>query len=92
MIAYFNRFDIKMTKDEARSASHQGKCDDDVKQLLVSKKIKNQLSKISDDDLISELKEYGAWDDEELKNRSDNEERIVWIAAGNIIDDLNNRK
>lgn len=92
MIAYFNRFTIEMTKNEAHTGSHQGQCYDDVKYLLTLPKIKKQLSKISDDDLVSELKEYGAWDNEELKNRNDNEERIIWISAGNIVEEINEKR
>ncbi len=84
MFASFNRFEIKMTKKQAISASHPGPCDLDVKALLRIPAIKRQLAKISDADLIAELYDYGAWNDEELAVRADNEERIVWIAAGDI--------
>ena len=90
MKAYFNKFEIEMTKEQAYSVSHQGQCDNDVEILLQNPKIKRQLRKISDFDLAAELKEYGAWDTEELLNRRDNENRILWIAGGNIIDELNN--
>lgn len=86
MWATFNRFEIEMTKDQAHTASHPGLCDSDVAELLRLPKIRRQLAKISDDDLRAELKEYGAWDAEELRDRTANEARIVWIAAGNIID------
>lgn len=88
MYAQFNRFAIQMTKDQALNVSHSGSCDSDVAYLLQDKKIIRQLKKISDDDLRAELKEYGAWDTEELNNRSDNEARIVWIAGGNIADEI----
>lgn len=87
MTAYFNRFCIDMTKAQAESASHQGQCDEDVEELLKHPKIKRQLAKISNEDLTSELREYGAWDAEQLKNREENEARIIWIAAGNINDE-----
>jgi hypothetical protein len=85
VIAYFNRFSIEMTKEQARSCSHQGRCDDDVAYLCEDKKIKRQLKKISDEDLKEELREYGIWDEEELQDRKENEERIIWIAAGDIL-------
>ena len=88
MYATFERFEIKMTKDQAASASHSGRCDDDVAALLELPSIKRQLKKINDEDLAAELSEYGAWDDEEIQNRADNEARIVWLAAGNITEDL----
>lgn len=88
MWAFFNRFTLEMTKKQALSCSHPGPCDNDVEVLLKAKKIRQQLDKISDYDLRSELKEWGAWSDEELTNRQKNEQRIVWIAACNIKDDI----
>jgi len=87
MYALFNRFEIEMTLAQAQSASQPGKdASDDVNALLQLPKIKRQLAKISDDDLAAELREYGAWDDEELQDRQANEQRIIWLAAGNIVD------
>lgn len=85
MYAPFERFEISMTLNEAHQASHPGDCEADVIDLLKTAKIKRQLRKISDADLRDELREYGAWQDEELQDREANEMRIVWIAAGNIV-------
>lgn len=86
MFASFDRFDIQMTKDQARSASHQGRCDDDVTALLSVASIRRQLDKIPSDFIRAELSEYGAWDDAELSDDAANRARIVWIAAGNIVE------
>jgi hypothetical protein len=86
MQAHFERFTIIMTKRQAESASHPGPCDADVQVLLSDKRIRRQLGKISDTDLADELRRYGAWDEEQLSSRRDNEERIVWIAAGDIVE------
>lgn len=91
MFATFNRFEIEMTLAQARGASHPGPCDSDVAQLLKEPNIKRQLAKISDEDLIEELEEYGAWDAEELQDRGANESRIIWLAAGNITEDYADR-
>ena len=91
MIAYFNGFEIEMTKKEAASASHPGPCDADVAYLLTLPKIKRQLKKIPDDVLAGVLKEYGAWDEEQLKDRGENESRIIWIAAGDIMEGIYER-
>jgi hypothetical protein len=88
MIAQFERFTIEMTATQAKSAYHSGQCWHDIIELLKDKKIIRQLKEISCVDLAEELSEYGAWSDNELQSRRDNEERIVWIAAGNICDDL----
>jgi hypothetical protein len=89
MFAQFDRFEIKMTKAQAESAAHPGPCDVDVARLLASPSIKKQLAKISNEDLAKELREYGAWDSVELRDREANEARIIWIAAGNIVETLN---
>lgn len=87
MYASFNRFEIQMTLKQARSASHQGQCDEDVKILLQDPKIIRQLDKIDPEKIAAELHEYGAWDEEELKDSQANRERIIWIAAGDIVEE-----
>lgn len=87
MTTYFNRFTIEMTKAQALSASHQGQCDQGVYALVQHPKIARQLAKICPKDISEELKEYGAWDGDDLSNEGDNEQRIVWIAACNIKED-----
>jgi folate-binding Fe-S cluster repair protein YgfZ len=84
MKCYFDRFVLDMTWDQAYSASHQGRCDEDVLTLAKEPKIAHQLDKINADDLRSELRAYGAWDSEELQDHEQNLQRILWIAAGNI--------
>ena len=87
MYAHFNRFSIQMTLKQAQSAYHQGNCEEDVKELLKNKKFRAQFKKIDLESISAELKEYGAWDEEELRDIEANLERITWIAAGNIIED-----
>ena len=87
MYASFERFEIDMTKKQAITCSHPGSCDLDVLIMLDNPKIKRQLNKISNELLAAELSEYGAWDGNELQDRTANEQRIVWIAAGNIIEE-----
>jgi hypothetical protein len=88
MIAHFDRFEIKMTAAQARSASHQGQCDDDVERLTNHPEIRRQLDKIGPEKIAAELKEYGAWNAEELADHEQNRRRIAWIAAGNIVEEL----
>lgn len=82
MWASFNSFEIKMTKAQALSASHQGQCDDDVASLVALPVIRRQLNKISNSVLAAELREYGVWTAVDLSDRQANEYRIIWIAAG----------
>ena len=87
MIAYFERFEIKMTLKQAKSVSHQGECLPDVLELLHNKEYMRQFKKIDSESLAAELKEYGAWDEEELKNDILNIARITWIAGCGIMED-----
>ena len=88
MYAQFNRFVIKMTKAQAASASHQGQCDDDVLCLSKVPAIARQLAAIDPEAIALELDEYGAWDAAELADNTANRQRILWIAACNILDEL----
>ena len=92
MWAQFDCFEIKMTVKQAESASHSGDCTDDVLALLDLPIIKRQVARINDKKLVVELSEYGAWSDEELENRKDNEARIVWFAACTIREENENLK
>lgn len=83
-ISAFNRFELPMPKDCACDCHHQGVCDEDVaywaKELDRPKNITPELLK-------AELKEYGAWDNEQLNDDSANWKRLIWIAAGNLQED-----
>ena len=87
--AYFDRFQIEMTKEWALQCSHAGDCLADIVEAIECPAIVAQLAQIEDGDLFDELSEYGAWDDVELSDRQKNEQRIIWIAAGNIREDYN---
>lgn len=86
MNASFNRFELQMTMAQAQSASHQGECDADVEILLQATNIKRQLKKIDPNLIRNELQEYGAWNEIELADNKANQSRIVWIAAGDIVE------
>jgi len=83
--AYFERFSFDMPDEAVKDCHHQGQCDADVEYW--QREI--DLHHIPDDKLAAELREYGAWSDDELKDRDANEQRIIWIAAGNIQDGNN---
>jgi len=81
------RIELKMTKQIAAICSHQGQCDNDVDYIInTMPQISKQLDAIPADLLAAELKEYGAWDEIELKDNTANKQRILWIAAGDIIE------
>lgn len=86
--AYFNYLmdGISLTSKDAANCSHSGKCDNDVLSTMQRPYVKKQLDAIPADKLIQELKEYGAWDEIELQDHNANLMRIVWIAAGDIME------
>lgn len=91
MIAYFDRFTIEMTKKQALEGSHPGPCDEDIKALLQEPKIKRQFKKIPPAAIAEELKGYGAWDETELNDHEANKARILWIACGDIREELHEK-
>lgn len=80
------RIELKMTLEQAQSVSHSGPCDDDVLALSQVPEIRAQLEELDPANLADELKEYGAWDAEQLANHADNVQRILWLAGGDIVD------
>jgi len=80
------RIELQLTKQQAATGSHQGQCDNDIAYLCQLPAIKRQLNKLDAGVLANELSEYGAWNDEELKNHDENLARILWIACGDIMD------
>lgn len=87
LIAQFNYIgEIKLTKDLAEKCYHTGDCMIDIKEAIETPFIKKQLDKINPEQLKKELYNYGAWDNEELSIHSDNLARILWIAAGDVLD------
>lgn len=80
----FNYIEFDLPLTCIKDCSHSGQCDDDVSYW------KNRLNLQIDSELLRrELKEYGAWNSEELSNHDDNLLRIIWIAAGNLRDENN---
>jgi hypothetical protein len=78
------RIELKMTLKQAQMCSHPGQCDADVLSLSQEPKIANQLKKL-DPKVVSQcLKEYGAWNDEDLSDHGQNLQRLLWIAACDI--------
>lgn len=78
--------DLRLTRKDAESASHSGDCESDVINLMEKKYIKKQLELIDPLQLVKELNEYGAWDDDELSDHNANLIRWVWISAGDIVE------
>ena len=87
MITYFERFEIEMILKQAKSVSHCGECLPNVLELLKNKEYMRQFKKIKLSDIAAELKEYGAWDEEELNDVIENQQRITWLAGCQIVEE-----
>lgn len=80
------RIELQIELDHAHTGSHSGACDEDIAYLLTLDYIKKQLDNITPALLVDELREYGAWSQNELADHEQNKARILWIACGDIID------
>ena len=78
------RIELHMSLTQAEMGSHQGQCDDDVRFLSRLPKIKKQLDAIDAAVLRDELREYGAWDTQELSDHEQNLQRVLWLACIDI--------
>ena len=89
MWASFNRLELQITKAQAAIGSHQGDCEEDVKYLRTFPALYRQLNKLDPQTVREELAEYGAWDETELSDHDENLTRLLWLACGNILDEIN---
>jgi hypothetical protein len=89
--APFNRFEIFMPLECAKDCSHSGDCGADVERWapLIAPQ---PLNGATPDDIRAELQEYGAWEAAELADDNTNWQRIVWIAACNIMEEKRSAK
>jgi hypothetical protein len=78
------RIELQITREQARSAAHGGQCDNDVKALSQNPMIAGQLSVLAPEMVSNELRDYGAWDAEELADHEQNLQRLLWCACGDL--------
>ncbi len=81
--ASFNRLEFQLPQDAVDECSASGSVDEAVEYWTG----KVDLSRVDADKLREELREYGAWDDDELADDAANRRRIVWIGACNVSED-----
>lgn len=93
MMWFYGNYGIELniTLNEALTGAHSGQCDNDIAYLRTVPRIRRQLAKINPELLRKELKEYGAWDDEDLADHDANLSRILWIACGYIVESKYNQ-
>jgi hypothetical protein len=89
LFASFNYIpEISLTRKDAEQCSHSGDCLPDVKEVIKKPYVQKQLKALDPEKLKTELKQYGAWSDEELQDMNKNYERIIWSAANDITEEL----
>jgi hypothetical protein len=69
---------------QAKSLAGQGDCDGVVTEALRDNP--KLFEDIPDAILKTRLEDFGAWDEDELSSREENEKRALWILAGNAVD------
>ena len=86
--ASFNGFEMRLPGQCVLDCSHSGQCDSDVEswvdQVRAQIAADNFTNKPTPAGIRAELKEYGSWDESELKDDEANFRRLIWLAAGNI--------
>jgi hypothetical protein len=78
------RIELQITKRQAAACGHPGLCDADVLDLSQVSAIRRQLERIDPALLAEELREWGAWDADELADHAQNLQRILWLACCDI--------
>lgn len=78
------RIELQITKRQAEACSHPGPCDSDVADLRKAPTIRRQLDKLNPALVAECLKEYGAWDADELSDHDQNLTRLLWVACCDI--------
>ena len=73
--------ELRLTRDQWESCSGQGRQDDNVAELRRVPSVRKQLDALDPARVAAELREYGAWDAEQLANHDDNLDRLLWIAC-----------
>ena len=88
MWASFNRFELNITKAQVLGAYHSGAMDDNIAALSKVPGIARQLKKLDPEQVRAELAEYGAWNEEELRDHAQNLQRVLWIGVTDIWEEL----
>jgi hypothetical protein len=78
--------ELQLTQDDVAMGYHSGSCDESIAALRRAPRIAAQLDAIDPALLRSELKEWGAWSDDDLADHDVNLSRILWLACGDLFD------
>ena len=80
------RIELNLTPEQYSAGYHSSACDLDIGDLMQDPDIFAQLIAVNPVYLREELREYGAWDAEDLVNHAANLARLLWLACGDLVD------
>lgn len=82
------RIELRIAIEDVRRIARSGQNDADVAEVSKRPYMAKQLTKIEPELLVSELREYGAWEDSELGDHAQNLQRVLWIAAWDVFEEM----
>ena len=83
-----NGIELNITKKQAVSPAHFGPRYKDVLDLSLIPFVRRQLEGIKANSIVSALSWYGIWNDEELSDHGENKLRLLWLACGDIDEEV----
>jgi hypothetical protein len=83
---YCEDIELGLTHEDAHLCSHQGLCDVDCEMVVNEPYVHEQLSKYTDEEMRKSVKAYGV-EDVDTFDRHTLEMYVVWLVAGNIVDE-----
>jgi hypothetical protein len=86
------KIELNVDIDLAKTCSHPGDCESDVRILMQNPAIKDQLENVDPDTLRDTLTEYGAWNVDELQDHGMNLVRILWVACCDLVEEYENEQ
>lgn len=78
--------ELAISPEDAAKGSHSGRCDDDIAALRAVPYIAEQLAALPPDVVKKSLREWGAWNDDDMADHDANLSRLLWLACGDIVD------
>lgn len=76
--------DLHITIHDAQKCSQSGDMEQNILDLMQKRYIKRQISTLNPECLKRELKECGAWGDDELNDQQQNIVRFLWLSCCDI--------
>lgn len=82
------RIELRIAIEDVRQIARSGDNEADVIEVSKRPYMAKQLTKIKPEVLAEELREYGGWDDDKLNDNAQNLQRILWIAAWDVFEEM----